>query len=66
MRLLLITSDDDNSVDQILVVVPDDYNPKEVEKEAEDHLDGACSIEKDIDIGDEAKYAFSEYRMYVG
>ena len=66
MRLLLISSDREDNIDQVLVVVPDDADLSKVIKDAEDSLDGDCSIDANVDLGDEAKFMFSEYRMYVG
>jgi hypothetical protein len=66
MKLLLISTDSETNIDQIMVVVPDDYKAKEVLEIAQDHLDGDPSIEGEIDLGDEGKYPFSEFRIYVG
>lgn len=66
VKLLLISSDREDAIDQILVVVPDDADLAKVLDEAEHNLGGDCSIDANIDLGDEAKYLFSQYRMYVG
>lgn len=63
MRLLLISTE---NVDQAMVIVPDDYDKKEVLAQAAKMLDGDVYIECDAEIDDQAKYGFSEYRIYVG
>lgn len=61
MKLLLITSE--GEVDQILMVVPDDYKPREALEECDGLLQDPV-IELAVDIDD--NHAFSLYRPYTG
>lgn len=64
MKLLLYTSE--NEVDQVLMLVPDDYDEDQADTEVNDFLPGA-TLETSFEmIDDPDKYKIGEYRPYIG
>ena len=62
-KLLLFGAE--NVVDQVLMIVEDDYNRKEVEEEASIFLDAEAILEDSVTL-DEVSYSFTPGRAYVG
>lgn len=52
-----------SDIDEVLMVVPDDYDQDFAEKTAADFISGA-SLENEIDLPDDR--GLSHYRPYVG
>jgi hypothetical protein len=64
-KLLLITSDDDNTIDQVLMLVPDDYDHKFALRQASDAGIRQPTIAEEFEV--ESKYSdLAEYRAFVG
>jgi len=64
MKLLLYTAE--NEVDQLLMLVPEDYDEDQANTEADDFLPGA-TLETYFElIDDPDKYKVGKYRPYVG
>jgi hypothetical protein len=66
MKLLHITSDSENCIDECLMIVPDDFDKKYVLDEAESAGIELPTIESSIDVDPDDFRNFSEYRTYVG
>ena len=62
MKLLKIEGDTNQSLDAILMIVPDDYDKKLVIEESIDIADP--TITEEIDIGDEGDFYL--YHVYFG
>lgn len=62
MKLLKIESENDNTLDAVLMIVPDDYSKKQALEAAVD-LDDP-TITEEIDIGDEGD--FDLYHPFLG
>ena len=63
MKLLRFETESESVIDQVLMVVPDDYKKTVALDEAADVLEG-CYIAAETEIVDDA--SFSMYRIYVG
>jgi hypothetical protein len=65
-KLLLYV--DDEQVDQILMVVPDNYDKEVADEEARNFLSGDAYLKESWDTGkdDTMHYSTGEYRAYVG
>jgi len=64
MKLLRFEAESDNTIDQVLMVVPDDYSKTLALDEATDVL-GDCHIAGEVSIEDDGG-DWSQYRIYVG
>jgi len=64
MKLLLFVPESENEIDEVLMVVPDDYDRETAQSEADDML-GEASLEAEVDVIGSTS-GFSNYRPYVG
>jgi len=66
MRLLLIRDDREDAIDDVLMIVPDDYDPEMAKEEA---AFGSCAIVGEWDLFAQKRgsdFEASEYRPYIG
>lgn len=66
MKLIRIVSNSENTIDEAIVLVPDDYNAKELLKDADENGIDNPSIENIIDVDEEEVSGLAEYRFYIG
>jgi hypothetical protein len=66
MKLLRFEAESENTIDQVLMVVPDDYNKSFALDEATDVI-GACYVADEAPIEESGLSGdWSKYRIYVG
>jgi hypothetical protein len=65
VRLLLFIPESENEIDEVLMVVPDDYDREHAIQEAEDVI-GKADLASEIEIEITGFAYLSMYRPYVG
>ena len=68
MRLLRFEAEAENNIDEVLMIVPDEYDKDLALEQASDYI-GACHVENDVKLWDATNVetsGMSTYRVYVG
>lgn len=66
MKLLRITSDSENTIDEAIVLVPDNFDKSKLLHDAAENGIENPTIENTIDVGSDDVYGMSEWRWYIG